>query len=106
MDELTGDRDRTVKLQRPTDFDILRVLDEEGRNVATNISEHLERKRSYINTRLPVLEDYGLVRKIGPVDRSGLYEITELGRVAVEYQKMYDEVEDFGAFVEEKLEDE
>ena len=93
----------SVRLVRPTDFLILEALDEHGRNVAPNLSKHTGKKRDNINNRLPVLEDYGLVRKIGPVDRSGLYEITELGRVAVEYQKMYDEVEDFGVFVEEKL---
>ena len=95
-----------MRLVRPTDFLILEALDEHGRNIAPNLSEHIGKKRDNINNRLPVLEDYGLVEKIGPADHSGLYEITELGRVAVEHREMYDEVEDFGAFVEEKLEDE
>ncbi|PSP78442.1 transcriptional regulator [Halobacteriales archaeon QS_1_68_20] len=92
-----------MKLQRPTDFDILRVLDEHGRNVASNIAIHADKDRNYVNTRLPVLEDYGLVEKIGPAERSGLYEITERGRMALEYREEYDEVEDFEALVEEEL---
>lgn len=92
-----------MKLQRPTDFDVLRVLDERGRNVASNIAIHADKDRNYVNTRLPVLEDYGLVEKIGPAERSGLYEITERGRVALEYREEYGEVEDFEALIEEEL---
>lgn len=80
-----------VKLQRPTDFLILENLQNEGRNVAQNISINIEKSRSHVNVRLPILEDYGLVRKIGPAEKSGLYEITEQGEKALENRALYDE---------------
>lgn len=92
--------DKQMKLRRPTDFLILEALDAYGRNVATNLSHHIDKSRKNINTRLPVLEDFGLVRRIGPGERSGLYEITARGRTALEYRDDYDEVEDFGAFID------
>lgn len=92
---------RQVKLRRPTDFLILESLEESGRNVATNLSYHTGKSRKNINARLPVLDDYGLVRKIGPSDRSGLYEITDLGRKAIQYRDLYGEVDDFEALLTE-----
>ena len=89
-----------MKLRRPTDFLILEALEERGRNVATNLSFHTEKSRKNINTRLPVLEDYGLVAKIGPAERSGLYEITELGRSALAHREYYDELEDWEGAIE------
>jgi len=92
-----------VKLQRPTDFLILECLSDRGRNVAVNIAEEIGKSRSHVNVRLPQLADYELVTKVGPAKNSGLYEITDLGRKAVEHQDLYDEVEDFGEFLEDKL---
>ena len=89
-----------MKLRQPTDFLILAALEETGRNVATNLEHHTDKSRKNINTRLPVLEDYGLVRKIGPAERSGLYEITSLGKAALVYRDQYDEAEDFEALIE------
>lgn len=89
-----------MKLRQPTDFLILEALEENGRNVATNLQSHTEKSRKNINTRLPVLEDYGLVRKIGPAERSGLYEITSDGKAALIYQDQYGEVDDFDALLE------
>ncbi|MFC4990548.1 MULTISPECIES: winged helix-turn-helix domain-containing protein [Saliphagus] len=89
-----------MKLRQPTDFLILEALEEKGRNVATNLQSHTGKSRKNINTRLPVLEDYGLVRKIGPAERSGLYEVTPDGKAALIYQEQYDEVDDFGALLE------
>ena len=80
-----------MKLRRPTDFLILEELDERGRNVATNLAHHTGKSRKNINTRLPILTDYGLVDKIGPAPRSGLYEITDLGRAAVELREDYED---------------
>lgn len=97
-------RDKHVKLQRPTDFLILEAL-EDGRNVAVNISEEIGKSRSHVNVRLPQLQDYGLVTKVGPSDNSGLYEITELGYIAVEHWDEYDSVDDFGAFIKSKQSD-
>lgn len=89
-----------MKLRQPTDFLILESLEEKGRNVATNLESHIGKSRKNINTRLPVLEDYGLVTKIGPAERSGLYEITPLGKAALVYQDQYTEVDDFGALIQ------
>ena len=80
-----------VKLQQPTDFLILEFLEEGGRNVASNISIEIDKSRSHVNVRLPILEDYGLVKKIGPSENSGLYEITEKGQLALEHQEEYSE---------------
>lgn len=90
-----------MKLRRPTDFLILEALEAHGRNVATNLEYHVGKSRKNINTRLPVLADYGLVEKIGPAERSGLYEISREGRIALMYRDQYDEVEDFEALIEE-----
>lgn len=88
-----------MKLRRPTDFLILEALEETGRNVATNLQAHANKSRKNINTRLPVLEDYGLVAKIGPAKRSGLYEITQKGKAALVYRDRYGEVNDFEALL-------
>ena len=89
-----------MKLRQPTDFLTLEELEDKGRNVATNLAAHTGKSRKNINTRLPVLEDYGLVEKIGPAERSGLYEITSLGKAALVYQDQYDEVDDFEELIE------
>ena len=78
-----------MKLRLPTDFLILESLQERGRNVAPNLAYHTGKSRKNVNTRLPVLEDYGLVRKIGPAERAGLYEITDLGEAALACRAQY-----------------
>lgn len=92
-----------MRLRRPTDFLILEALHSYGRNVAPNLAEVTGKSRKNINNRLPVLADYGLVRKIGPVDNSGLYEITDRGRVVLRLRDEYDRIEDFDALVDRKL---
>ena len=84
-----------MKLRQPTDFLILEELEDKGRNVATNLASHTGKSRKNINTRLPVLEDSGLVRTIGPAERSGLYEITSMGKAALVYRSQYDDADDF-----------
>ena len=54
-----------MRLTVPTDFDILDALTDGERNNAANLAYLLDRDRSYINTRLPVLADYGLVERVG-----------------------------------------
>lgn len=96
---------------RNVDFEILQVLTE-GRNVAPNIDDRIDFKRTYINTRLSVLTDYGLVERVG-IENSGLYELTERGRVVLELQDKYDEIKDdpdrtfveFGDLVRGRLEE-
>lgn len=75
----------------PTDFEILQALSDGRRNNATNIATELNKNRSYINTRFPVLADYGLVERVGPAERSGLYVITEKGQVAAANQAVYED---------------
>ena len=91
-----------MKLVDPTDFEILKTL-QGGRNVATNVATELDQDRAYINTRLPQLQDYGLVDKIGPANNSGLYELTDRGRAAIACQKQYEHVDPnrFEAIVDE-----
>lgn len=95
-----------MKLVTPTDFDILSVLSDGKRNNAVNIAHELDQDRAYINTRMPVLKDYGLIRTVGPAPTSGLYEITEKGLIAVRNQEVYEsDQRDFGEFLEEQLEE-
>lgn len=95
-----------MKLAAPTDFELLSALSDGKRNTAANLAIEIERNRSYINTRLPVLADYSLVERIGPAERSGLYEITERGLVVLEHREAYDDPDvDFEALVESKLDD-
>lgn len=93
-----------MRLRRPTDFLILEALHSYGRNVAPNIAEVTGKSRKNINNRLPLLADYGLVEKIGPAARSGLYEITDKGRVTLRLRDKYDETPHFEQLVERRLE--
>jgi hypothetical protein len=95
-----------MKLAVPTDFDILEALSDGRRNTAVNLSYVLDKNRSYINTRLPILADYELVDRVGPAPNSGLYEITEKGRIVVELREKYrTEGVDFDALVDETLDE-
>lgn len=78
-----------MKLVQPTDFEILEALSDGERNNAINIAEMLGRERSYINTRLPALADYNLVKNVGPASNSGLYVITERGQAALRNKQAY-----------------
>jgi len=89
-----------MKLASPTDFEILEAFADGKRNNAVNVAELLDKNRSYVNTRLPVLEDYGLLDRVGPSPRSGLYVITERGQAVVALQERYDE-SDFDELVDE-----
>ena len=78
-----------MRLTVPTDFDILDALADGQRNNAANLAYVLDRNRPYLNTRLPHLADYGLLDRVGPASNSGLYVITERGRVAAENREAY-----------------
>ena len=69
-----------MRLIDPTDFEILDALSNGKRNTAANLSYILDKDRSYVNTRLPILADYGLLERVGPSPNSGLYEITSKGQ--------------------------
>ncbi|AFK19797.1 ArsR family transcriptional regulator [Haloferax mediterranei ATCC 33500] len=93
-----------MKLAVPTDFDILEALSDGRRNTAVNLSYILDKNRSYINTRLPILADYGLLARVGPAPNSGLYEITEKGLVVLDNRDQYrTEGVDFDDLVESEL---
>lgn len=87
---------------RPVDFSLLQELSK-GRNVGGNLHIMLDVSRQYVNERLGVLADYGLVTRIGPNENVGLYEITQKGEVVLKSKDKYDSVEDFDTFVEDQL---
>ena len=89
-----------MKLAVPTDFEILSELADGKRNTAANLAYILEKDRSYINTRLPILLDYDLLDRVGPAPNSGLYVITPKGRAVVDHRDRYgDDDTDFDALV-------
>ncbi|MGM0372202.1 MAG: ArsR family transcriptional regulator [Halobacteriota archaeon] len=94
-----------MRLAEPTDFEILEALADGKRNTAANLSYILDKDRSYINTRLPILADYGLVDRVGPAPNSGLYEITERGLAVIDIRDSAAEGADidFDARLEERL---
>jgi hypothetical protein len=90
-----------MKLTQPTDFEILEALSDGKRDVAANLAIHLDKNRDYLNTRLPILYDYGLVEKIGPAEESGLYKITPVGERAVKHREQYgDPAVDFETLID------
>jgi predicted transcriptional regulator len=93
-----------MRLTEPTDFDILDAFADGHRNNAANLAHEIDRNRSYINTRLPVLADYGLLKRVGPAPKSGLYAITDKGKTVVTHRESYrtDGV-DFDALVAKEL---
>lgn len=75
-----------------TDLKILSTLTE-GRNVAVNIAERIQRDRSYISKRLKKLEKENYVQNIGK-ESSGLYDITDNGEKALNaYNEYKDQLE-------------
>ncbi len=89
-----------VMLLRPLDFSLLAEL-KEGRNVGANLHMELDSARPYVNERLSILADYEVVRRVGPNENSGLYEITDKGLAVLEHREEYGEVEDFEALIED-----
>lgn len=78
-----------MKLVDPTDFDILEVMSDGKRQTAPNLAEILGKQRQYMNDRLADLAGKQLVEKVGPSPRSGMYEITERGRIALKHRELY-----------------
>ena len=88
MDIMREDEEADMIL-RGVDFDLLDALDDHGRNVAPNLAIHVDQSRSYVNQRLAVLLDYGLVERVGPEENTGLYEISARGTAALELREEY-----------------
>lgn len=88
-----------------TDFKILNVLASGKRNVAANVALEIDVDRGYINSRFGYLLSEDLVERVGPKERSGLYEITSKGQVVVEHKEVYfaDDSDDFESFVEQQV---
>jgi len=85
----------------PADFEILGVL-QDGRNLAANIALEIDKSRKYINRRMGYLLDYDLVDKVGPLEDSGLYELTERGQLAYEHREVYaDDDVDFDDYLDD-----
>jgi len=92
-------------LLRPVDFSILDEL-VDGRNVAANLHMTLDVSRPYVNGRLGQMADYSLVRRIGPNENVGLYEITDRGRAALELRDEYEDADDFDVVIDDYLDSE
>ncbi|MGQ3330785.1 ArsR family transcriptional regulator [Halorubrum sp. FL23] len=78
-----------TRLVNPTDFQILDALADGRRDTAANLAVTIDKDRSYLNTRLPVLADEGLIHRIGPAESSGLYQIMPRGVAAAQNQSLY-----------------
>ncbi len=78
-----------MRLVVPTDFKILEAFSDGKRNNAVNIAVITGAKRQYVNTRLVMLEDYGLVDRIGPAEHSGIYAITDKGQCVLKHRDKY-----------------
>lgn len=72
-----------MPLVEPTDYRILAYLAGGERNNAVNIAVALDLNRPYVNTRLRTLSAEGYLRRVGPAEQSGLYEITDEGVRAI-----------------------
>ena len=90
-----------MRLQLPSDQLVLEKLTE-GRNTAANIAADVDRSRNYINQRMPQIHDYGLIRKVGPVEGTGLYEITPKGIATLRLIDDYTEGKEFEDRVEQR----
>lgn len=78
----------------------MEALHSYGRNVAPNIATIADLETDLVIDRLEVLSDVELVSMIGPADESGLFEITERGRIALRLRDQYGEVPDFEALID------
>jgi hypothetical protein len=72
-----------------TDIAILVALEEYGRNVALNLQHHVETDRDYLNTRLCQLAKAGVLDRIGPSERAGLYELSRTGERLVRFSDLH-----------------
>lgn len=94
-----------MKLVVPTDFEILDAMSDGKRQTAPNLAEILDRESRYMNNRLAELAGKGLVKRVGPSDRSGMYVITEKGRAALDNRDAYshDATQEFAELIEREL---
>lgn len=85
------------------DFELLAEL-VDGRNVAANLHLIIESPRQYVNERLTELHKKGLVKRVGPNDHSGLYEITAKGHAVLKHREQHGQEEvDFDTLIDREL---
>lgn len=89
---------------REVDWAILDTLSDGKRNVAVNIALEKDTSPGYVNNRMAILLDYRLVDKVGPSENSGLYEITDRGRAALELRDEYDRGVEFERMIDDLAE--
>lgn len=78
-----------IRLEQPTNFQLLAALADGHRDTAANLAIRISKVQNYVNTRLPALVDADLLQRIGPSEHSGLYQITPRG-VVVQHQSVYE----------------
>jgi DNA-binding MarR family transcriptional regulator len=66
----------------PTDLEILELLSNGDRQTPANVAAHLDHDSRYMSERLRNLEERGYIRDAPPAERSGMYELTDLGAIA------------------------
>lgn len=66
-------------LTTPTDIEIIELLSTGARQTPANVAAHLERDSRYMSERLRSLEEREYIRDAPPAERSGMYELTNLG---------------------------
>lgn len=65
----------------PTDLEILELLSNGDRQTPANVAAHLDHDPRYMSQRLRNLEERGYIRDTPPAERSGMYELTDLGTI-------------------------
>ncbi len=66
----------------PTDPEIVEILSKGDRETPANVAAHLDHDSRYMSERLRSLEERGYIRDAPPAERSGMYELTNLGAIA------------------------
>lgn len=94
-----------MKLTDPTSFQVLRVIADGRPQTATNLGEILDQDARYMSNQLNDLHKIGLVRRVGVAETSRMFEITEKGKIALEYADKYSHqrASEFGELVERVL---
>lgn len=66
----------------PTEPEILEILSNGDRQTPANVAAHLDRNPQYMSQLLRILEEREYIRDAPPADRSGMWELTDLGAIA------------------------
>lgn len=66
----------------PTDIEIINLLSNGKRQTPANVAAHLDHDPRYMSERLRKLKLREYIRDSPPAERSGMYELTNLGKIA------------------------